>query len=129
DVEGSLLPLYFYIRIPGDSREGWFTPAIFYFSALFLKVLPLSESAVRLPTACVGMIDVVLMYFLGRRIFKSEMLATFAAAALALTPGHFILSRYEMDYLYPVPFILAWLLCLANFVEREKPLMLFAATA
>jgi hypothetical protein len=34
-----------------------------------------------------------------------------------------------MDYLYPVPFVMAWLLCLMIFIERREPWMLFAATS
>ena len=54
DVYGRFMPLYFQIQMPGETRMGWFTPAIFYVSALFLKILPLSEWTVRLSTVCVG---------------------------------------------------------------------------
>jgi 4-amino-4-deoxy-L-arabinose transferase-like glycosyltransferase len=126
DVEGRWLPLYFHVRIPGDWREGWFTPAIFYVSALFLQVLPLSEFAVRLPTACVGAADVVLMFLVARVLFERQRPAWAAAAMLAQTPAHFILSRYALDYLYPVPFILGWLLGLAHYARsgRLRPLVL-----
>src|SRR4029453_8439190 len=70
DVHGRFLPLYFQIQLPGETRMGWFTPAIFYLMALFLKVLPLSEATVRIPTVFVGVTDVVLMYFIGRRLFQ-----------------------------------------------------------
>src|SRR5260221_3342082 len=94
DVYGRFLPLYFQIQMPGETRMGWFTPAIFYVSALFMKILPFSEWTIRLPTVCIGTIDIVLMYFIGRRLFRSEPLALAAAALLLLTPAHFILSRY-----------------------------------
>jgi 4-amino-4-deoxy-L-arabinose transferase-like glycosyltransferase len=129
DVYGRFFPLYFQTQVTGESRMGWFTPAIFYFSALFLKVLPFSEFSVRLPTACIGLIDVALTWLIGRRVFKDERLAFVAAALLALTPAHFILSRYALDYIYPVPFVLAWLLCLLIFLERGSLNLLFAATA
>ena len=38
------------------------------------------------------------------------VMARGAALLLALTPAHFIHSRFALDYLYPVPFTLAWLL-------------------
>lgn len=128
DIYGRSFPLYFQIQVTGESRMGWFTPAIFYFSALFLKVLPFSEWSVRLPTACIGVIDVVLMWLIGRRVFRNERLAIIAAALLAMTPAHFILSRYALDYLYPLPFMLAWLLCLLTFLDNGKLVTLFAAT-
>jgi 4-amino-4-deoxy-L-arabinose transferase-like glycosyltransferase len=128
DVTGVRLPLYFRIQMPGETRWGWFTPAIFYFTALFLKVRHLSEHVVRLPTVFVGVADVVLVYAVGRRIFERGSYAAFAAALLALAPAHFMLSRYALDYVYPLPFILAWLLCLVMFLENGRLPWLLAAT-
>src|SRR5471030_1787069 len=68
DVVGERLPLYFRIQMPGETRWGWFMPAIFYVTALFLRVLPLSERAVRLPTVCVAVANVVLLYWVGRKV-------------------------------------------------------------
>src|SRR6267378_8554520 len=79
DVHGRFLPLYFQVQLPGETRMGWFTPAIFYLSALFLKVLPLSEATIRLPTVLVGVADVVLMYLIGRRLFQRESSAIVAS--------------------------------------------------
>jgi 4-amino-4-deoxy-L-arabinose transferase-like glycosyltransferase len=129
DVYGRVFPLYFQTQVPGESRMGWFTPAIFYFSALFLKVLPFSEWSVRLPTACIGIADVLLVWLIGRRVFRDERLALTAAVLLASTPAHFILSRYALDYLYPLPFVLGWLLLLVMYLESGKAIELFAATA
>ena len=39
DVNGRFLPLYFQVY-----ADMWFQPVIVYFTALFLKVLPFSES-------------------------------------------------------------------------------------
>jgi hypothetical protein len=47
---------------------------------------------------------------------------------LLLTPAHFMQSRIAMDYIYPVPFVLGWLLCLLVFLERRKSIWLFAGT-
>jgi 4-amino-4-deoxy-L-arabinose transferase-like glycosyltransferase len=127
DVYGRWLPLYFQIQMPGETRMGWFTPSIFYLSAIFLKILPFSEWTIRLPTVCVGTVDVVLMYFVGKRLFRPQSLAFAAAGLLALTPAHFILSRYALDYLYPLPFVLAWLLCLLAFIENKRPVLVCAA--
>src|SRR5262249_11169527 len=59
----------------------------------------------------------------------SERWALLAAALLALTPSHFIHSRIAMDYVYPVPFVLGWLLCLQLFLERHDRRLLFVATS
>src|SRR4029078_9093449 len=92
------------------------------------KLMPLSEVSARLPTVLVGVTDIVLIFFVARRMFKSALLAVASAALLALTPAHFILSRYALDYLYPVPFVLGWLLCVLAYLEHGRTRTLFAAT-
>jgi 4-amino-4-deoxy-L-arabinose transferase-like glycosyltransferase len=73
----------------------------------------------------VGLTDLVLLYFLARRIFDRGWLALVAVVLLALTPAHFIHSRLAVDHLYPLPFMLAWLLCLSRATERSRPGLLF----
>jgi len=124
DVRGRLLPIYFQV-----SDEVWFQPAAVYLTALFLKILPLSEWSVRLPSVVIGTADVVLMYLIASRLFADRRWAIIAALLLTFTPAHFVHSRIAMDYLYPVPFVMAWLLCLLMFLERPRPWVLFAATS
>src|SRR4029079_7214948 len=95
-VHAAVMPLYFRIQMLGEQRSGWFMPVIFYAMAVVLKLMPLSEVTARLPTVLVGLTDIVLIFFVARRMFKSELLALVAAAMLALTPAHFILSRYAL---------------------------------
>jgi 4-amino-4-deoxy-L-arabinose transferase-like glycosyltransferase len=128
DVHGAFMPLYFQIQMRGETRSGWFMPVIFYAIALVLKVLPLSEASVRLPSVIVGLTDIILMFFVARRIFKSTTVAVVSAAMLALTPAHFILSRYALDYLYPLPFLLGWLLCVISYLENGRLRTLFVGT-
>jgi len=127
DLDGRFLPLYFHMSLLGQNV--WFHPVIVYCMAPFLKVLPLTDWTVRLPSATVGAINVVLTYFIARRMFAGPRAALLAAALLALTPAHFIHSRLAMDYLYPVPFVLGWLLCLLIYFERRDAWILFAASS
>jgi 4-amino-4-deoxy-L-arabinose transferase-like glycosyltransferase len=126
DLSGRLLPLYFQMPPLGDNV--WFHPVIVYFSALFLTVLPLTEATARFPSAVVGIIAVLLTYGIARRSCGSARSAIMAAALLALTPGHYMLSRLTADYIYPVPFILGWLWCLLIFLDTGRTRLLFAAT-
>lgn len=128
DLRGTTLPLYFHIQMPGEKRFGWFTPVIFYLSAAFYQVLPFNESTVRLPSVFMGLVNLLLLYALARRLFSSAWIALAAAGVLALSPAHFIFSRYALDYLYPVPFILSWLLCLHRAVTDRSPRWLFVAS-
>ena len=127
DTNGRLLPLYF--QMPSIGENVWFHPVIVYWMAPFLAVLPMTEWTVRLPTVFVGLLDVILMYLIGRRLVDSARWGLLAAALLALTPAHFMHSRIAMDYLYPVPFVMAWLLCLLIFLERRTTWILFLGTS
>jgi 4-amino-4-deoxy-L-arabinose transferase-like glycosyltransferase len=123
DAFGRFLPLYF-----STSPNVWFQPVPVYFTAAILAFLPLTEAAVRLPTVLVALIDIVAMYWLGWKIFGRESRALLGAALLALTPAHFIHARIAMDYLYPVAFLMLWLVCLLIFLERRRLWILFLAT-
>jgi 4-amino-4-deoxy-L-arabinose transferase-like glycosyltransferase len=134
DYGGRKLPFYIeYEYRVSDARRplrhGWLPPVIYYAIAMTLKVLPLSEWSIRFPSVLVGIVDVVLMYAIGWRLFKRQWLAILCAALLALTPSHFIHSRMAMDYLYPVPFVLAWLLGLLAYLEDGREWQLLASTA
>ena len=122
DEHGRLLPLYFNI-LPGV----WYHPVIVYVMALFLTVLPLTEWSVRLPTVVLAVANVGLVVVLARRVFRRENLALLAGGLLALTPSHFIHGRLACDYLYPVPFILVWLIALTSYLERPRLWLLFVA--
>ena len=130
-MEGGWLPLSFHV-----AGNYWATPVNIYLTALFLKVLPISETSIRLPGVLIGLVDVVLMYFVARRLFGREVLAIVAAVLLTLTPSHMIHSRLGVDHLYPVPFVLGWLLLLLSFFSpaisgsclRRRPASAWACT-
>jgi len=125
DLSGRRLPVYFTEPEFPAGRD----PIIIYATAVVLKALPLSESSARLATALTGVLNVVLMFLLGRRVFKSDWLGLVAAILMALTPAHFIRSRLVLSPLYSIPFILAWLLWLARFVDRPDRRTLSVAAA
>ena len=112
DIRGELLPLYFQ-----TADHSWYQPAVIYLTALVLRVAPLTEWSIRLPTVGIAIASILLMYFVARRLFGGALFGLVASGMLALTPAHFIHSRYAMDYVYPVPFILAWLLCMVAWTE------------
>ena len=125
DLTGHRLPVYFTEEEFPAGRD----PLIIYATAAALKVLPLSEAAVRLPTALLGVLDVVLMFFLARRLFGSDRMGAVGAMVLALTPAHFMRSRLVLSPVYALPFILAWLISLDQFDRRDERRSLLAAGA
>lgn len=123
DVKGRLLPLFFEVN-----SGYWATPVSIYTTALFLRVLPLTEVLVRLPSVLIGAADVALVYLVTLRLSKSQAQAIIAAALLALAPAHLIHSRMGGDLMYPVPFLLAGLLGLVIYFERHEYRLLLLAT-
>jgi hypothetical protein len=123
DLFGNAWPLYMQM-----GAGSWFCPLIVYAIALVLKILPLSELAVRIPSVTIGVTNVVLMFFIARVLFRRDDVAVLAGTLLALTPSHFLFSRLALEYLYPVPFILGWLLCLSIYLKSGQEGWLIAST-
>lgn len=123
-LDGVLMPLYFYIPLSAS----WFMPYIYYWTAAWLTLLPVAEWSIRVPTAIIGLAGIVLMYRVSRKSLSvpsapsaaDRALAVIATALLACAPTYFILSRYALDYIYPVPFILGWLYCLITALEPGR---------
>ncbi|MEO8678516.1 MAG: glycosyltransferase family 39 protein [Vicinamibacterales bacterium] len=113
DLDGKWLPLL--VRI--EEYGVWYQPGLFYLIAATLKIAPLAEWSVRLPTALIGILDVVLIYFVARRLLGGVWYAALAALMLALTPAHLLLARQALDYICPLPFFLGWLWCLLVVLE------------
>ncbi|HJZ71761.1 MAG TPA: glycosyltransferase family 39 protein, partial [Vicinamibacterales bacterium] len=127
DVDGHRLPLYFEMRLLQE--HVWFQPLLVYATAAVLKVLAPSQPAFRAPAVAVGTIDVLLMYFVAGRLFRRRRWQFGAAILLASTPAHMLHSRLTMDFIYPLPFVLGWLLCLLVYLEDRRPWILFAGTS
>jgi len=123
DLVGRPFPLY--IQITAGS---WFHPLVVYLLALELTLVPLSEVTIRLPTVCVGVACLVMMHFVGRCLFDRRSWAALAAILLALTPAHFLHSRFALEYIYPLPFVMGWLLGLFTYLDSDNPKALFAGT-
>jgi 4-amino-4-deoxy-L-arabinose transferase-like glycosyltransferase len=123
DINGNRTPLFFQITNPLSPHDTdtltWWQPLIFYLIAAVLRFVPFSEWSVRLPIACLAILDVWLIYAVARRLFSSAWYGVLAALLLALTPAHFIFGRQAMDYFCPVPFALAWLWCLLLCIQSE----------
>jgi 4-amino-4-deoxy-L-arabinose transferase-like glycosyltransferase len=121
DQLGRLFPVYF------ETGTTWYPSVLIYLIAIAVRLFGFTEAIVRLPMAIAGVVDVVLVYLIGRQIFRRQWFAIVAAILLAATPTHLTLSRYAMDYLMVVPFLLGWLLCMVTYLRTGNPRLLFAA--
>lgn len=122
DVSGTFLPLY--IHMGGNY---WCSPEHVYATAALLKFVHISDGVIRVPSVVVGLIAAVLMYFVGRRVFRSAWYGVMTAVLLALTPAHFLASRFKVESHYPLPFIIGWLACLLKFRDTGKNAWLLGA--
>ena len=125
DLSGRFLPLYFTEPEFVAGRD----PLLIYVTALGLKVLPFTEAGTRTPTALIAVLDLVLMFFAARAIFRSTGAGALAAVMMMLAPVHFIRGRLLLSPLYSIPFILAWLWSLSRFNDQPTVKRLIAACA
>src|SRR5262245_1092220 len=119
DLNGTLFPFFIFIThplIPNYSSHIWYQPFLFYVLALVFQVLPFTEWSVRIATAAIAVVNIWLVYAIGRLVFKEKGLAVIAALILAMTPAHLIMSRQALDYIGPVPFVLGWLWLVAKYL-------------
>ena len=117
-ADGERWPLYF------SGRDPFFV----YIRAGALRLLPFSETVVRLPSALAGICDIFLIFVLANRLFRSQWLALTAAILLAISPAHFFQSRVGTQQIGFVTFVLAWLVLLTRYVDSRRPRDLFLAT-
>lgn len=87
DEYGEWFPLAF--KSFGDYKPGLY----FYIVLPFVAMFGLNEFAVRLPSALLGVGTIILLYFLGKELFKSRLVALCSAFILAITPWHINFSR------------------------------------
>jgi len=136
NLNGQLLPPL----ISLDDPEGepldlpwgstYYLPFGMYLIAAALKVLPLTEAAVRTPSALLGgTINVALIFAVGFALFRNPLAAIASASVLALAPANVIISRQALDSVCQLPFILGGLWCLATYIRRPDPRLALLAGA
>ena len=122
DLTGRLLPLYFTEPEFPPGRD----PALIYFTALVLQVVPFTEAGVRTSVVLIAVLNVVLTFLLAQRLFQSTAMGLVAGGLLLLTPIHFIRGRMLLSPLYSIPFILVWLWMLWRFTVQPTTARLAA---
>ena len=91
DEWGRTLPLSF------ESFGEYKNPVDIYVSVPFIKIFGLNEFATRTPAALFGVINVILIYFLAKTLFKNRFLALFASFFLAISPYGLQFSRHHHE--------------------------------
>ncbi|MDO8621137.1 MAG: glycosyltransferase family 39 protein [Candidatus Levybacteria bacterium] len=121
DEYGRLFPLSF------QSFGDWKLPVYIYSVVPFVSLLGLSELAVRLPSALVGIISVGLTFFLVRLLFKNNLLAFLTMFLIAIAPWHLHLSRVESESNTAVLFIILGMICFLKSLKAKHWLIIPSA--
>ncbi len=100
DEYGRMFPISF------ESFGDWKLPLYIYTVIPFIKLMGLTELAVRLPSALAGVGSVIAIFYLGRMLFASEFIGLAAAFSLAVMPWHVHISRVESEAIVSVFFTL-----------------------
>ncbi|NJK52228.1 MAG: phospholipid carrier-dependent glycosyltransferase [Leptolyngbyaceae cyanobacterium SU_3_3] len=79
-----------------ESFGDWASPTITYLTVPFVKLFGLSEWAIRLPIALLGIATIVLIYIFTVQIFNRKKLGLLAAFLLTIMPWHITLSRWAI---------------------------------
>lgn len=96
------------------------TPPLYYMiMSWWMRAVPESEAAARLPSALFGIAAVPLLFFLGRRLFGTRA-GLIAALLLAASPFHVHYSQEARAYSLMVMLVLFSWLALVRMLDRES---------
>lgn len=87
DEWGTSFPLVF--KSFSDYKPGLYV----YLSIPFVAALGLNEFSVRLPSIILGVLSIILTYFLSKELFKKESAALASSFLLSISPWHIHFSR------------------------------------
>ncbi|PIP74690.1 MAG: hypothetical protein COW87_02640, partial [Candidatus Levybacteria bacterium CG22_combo_CG10-13_8_21_14_all_35_11] len=135
DEFGTFLP-YKYLESFGDFKP----PMYAYLDILPVKFLGLNEFAVRFPSALLGVLTVLMTFFLAKRLFrenykslvlnsKSNAIALLSALFLAISPWHIMLSRGAFEANVATFFIVFGVWAFLAGVQDRKWCLLFSAAS
>ena len=122
DTTGRIAPLFFQV-----SEERWLQPIPVYTTAAVLAVTGGGEWGSRFGAVRPVVLGAVLIYLIGRRLFRREWLAIACSVLLVTTPALYTYGRLANDGPYSLPFVLIWLYCLLAFRDRPRAWLLVIA--
>lgn len=120
DFYGNAYPFYFW-----HLGSFWATPIIVYTTSLFLRFLPFSEQTIRISGVFVGLSSIFLLAFLSKKIFKDNLYSSLALIVAGTVPVLFINSRVLLDNIWPIPFVVIWLILLKLFTDKKRTILIF----
>lgn len=120
DEWGIKFPLVF------KSFEDYKNPIHIYASVPFIKLFGLNEFGVRASSATFGVLNVIIIYFLAKKIFKNlpaqagDWVGIIASFILAISPYNLQFSRFNHELNFALFFFMAGLFLFLEGMERKN---------
>lgn len=117
DEYGQFLPLYF--RSFGEGKN----PVDIYITSIFVKFLGLNEISTRLPSTVVGVLNVLLIYFLVKILFGNELIALLSSLFLTISPYNIHFSRFNHEANFALFFFMLGIFLFLKSIKNHKYLL------
>lgn len=114
DDKGQVIPLAF--KSVGDYKP----PVNYYLDVVSIFVFDMSELAVRLPVAILGSLTVVVFAIFLRKLGLSKSISLFGGLWLAIVPWHVHHSRYGLEAVTALFFLLTGATSLLNAFSKKS---------
>lgn len=101
DYKGNLFPIYF------NSFSEYRAPLFLYSAVPFVALFGLNEWGVRLTSVFWGIMDIIFLYLLVKKITREERISLLSALILTITPWHIHYSRVAFEVTLMLFLILA----------------------
>ncbi len=119
DEYGENMPLYF------RSFDDYKLPLYIYSTTLSIKLFGANAFAVRFPSAFLGSLSVIFLFFLVYELSKNKGFAVISSLFLALNPWHFFFSRAGYEVNAATALMLLGTLFFVIAVQRKNNLLFF----
>lgn len=120
DEWGKTFPAYF------KSFEDDKNPVHIYLTAIPVRFLGLSEFSTRLVPALFGILNVLLIFLLAKRLFLSNLTGLIAALILSISPYALQFSRFNHESTFALFFFLLGLLLFFKGIKENPKFLIFS---
>ncbi len=117
DERGKVFPAYFASFL--DDKH----PVDIYITSFFVKLLGLSEFSIRFPSALFGILNVVVVFFLARVVFKSNSIGVLSSFLFAISPYDIHFSRFNHELNFTIFFFTTGLYLFFKGLEKKNSLL------
>jgi 4-amino-4-deoxy-L-arabinose transferase-like glycosyltransferase len=102
-------------------------PFYIYFSVPFVAIFGLNKFAIRLPAVILGVLTVLITYYLAKELFEKESIGLLSAFLLAISPWHIFLSRTGLEVISVPFFSVLTIFFFIKGVKKKKVFLLLSA--